>query len=591
MSLFKVRLPFDSILMISQFVPGRSGSCYVSLYRPSYTPSSWVLCFPAFAEEMNKSRAMMSAQAQALADAGVAVVVPDLFGTGDSMGDFAAADWGVWCADMNDLVHWIRRQEGGELYFWGIRLGCLLALDVAQMLEDPVAGLLFWQPQGSGQQAMTQFLRLRMAASVMNGGPQEKVADLRLKLEQGESLEVAGYELSSNLAKSIDGLTMQDLVPKNIPSVIWFEVSSSSDNPLSLVGRKIVGVWQQEGVNVDASVVEGEPFWMTQETSMAPALIQSTKDCFTCSTFTSDAALKPELAGLPSVAEYREQPLCFECEGEVLSAVLHHGTDNCKRGLIIVVGGPQYRVGSHRQFLLLARKLASEGIPVFRFDYRGMGDSSGSLVGFEGIPKDISAAADCFQRTLPQVEELVIWGLCDAATAAAFYAPGDDRVTGLVLLNPWVRSEQGEAKAYIKHYYIERLLSRGFWSKVIKGKFEFAGSMKSLRKIVSRAVGGKKPQIDPMGAESSGRQPDESLSQRMEGALSQFTGKTMLILSGNDLTAAEFVDATQKSKRFREMINRNSYTVVRLEEADHTFSRRAWRDFVAGKTIKWVKSW
>ncbi|KAB8057318.1 hydrolase 1, exosortase A system-associated, partial [Janthinobacterium violaceinigrum] len=45
------------------------------------------------------------------------------------------------------------------------------------------------------------------------------------------------------------------------------------------------------------------------------------------------------------------------------------------RGVLIVTGGPQYRVGSHRQFVLLARALAAQGVPVLRFDLRGMGDS------------------------------------------------------------------------------------------------------------------------------------------------------------------------------------------------------------------------
>ena len=43
------------------------------------------------------------------------------------------------------------------------------------------------------------------------------------------------------------------------------------------------------------------------------------------------------------------------------------------RGMLIVVGGPQYRAGSHRQFTLLARDVAATGVPTMRFDYRGMG--------------------------------------------------------------------------------------------------------------------------------------------------------------------------------------------------------------------------
>ncbi len=576
--------------MISQFISGSKGPCFISVYLPETAPKCWVLCFPPFAEEMNKCRTMMSAQARVLVAAGVAVVIPDLYGTGDSGGDFSDAEWKVWLQDMVDLTQWIRQQGGDSIHFWGIRLGCLLALDTANKLADPIKGLILWQPVASGQQVITQFLRLRMASSMM-GGTQEKVGDLRARLENGDNLEVAGYELSPSLAKTIDGLSMLDMVPKGVPSVAWFEVSGSPGKSLSVVSRKIVEAWRQADISVDAAVAVGEPFWMTQEISMAPALIQCTKELFASQAFTEGNTLISELTGLKIMSEHGEQPIQFDCEGEVLSAVLHRGENTCKRGVLIVVGGPQYRVGSHRQFILLARELATEGIPVFRFDCRGMGDSSGDYIGFEGIGKDIRAATDCFQRADPQVEEVVIWGLCDAATAATFFAPEDERVTGLVLLNPWVRSEQGEAKAYIKHYYFERLLSKGFWSKIITGNFDFAGSLKSLGQMVSRAVGSKKPWITEEATVRSGCQEDDSLIQRMEGALSQFTGKVMLILSGNDLTAAEFIDASQKSKRFRELIRRDGYKVVKMDEADHTFSRKIWKNSVTDNTVKWMKSW
>ena len=38
-------------------------------------------------------------------------------------------------------------------------------------------------------------------------------------------------------------------------------------------------------------------------------------------------------------------------------------------GVVIVVGGAQYRVGSHRQFVQMARLLAAAGYPVLRFDF------------------------------------------------------------------------------------------------------------------------------------------------------------------------------------------------------------------------------
>ena len=69
---------------------------------------------------------------------------------------------------------------------------------------------------------------------------------------------------------------------------------------------------------------------------------------------------------------YTEQVLPITCEGHELAAVLAVPEQARSLGVVIVVGGPQYRVGSHRQFVLLARQLAAAGIATLRFDCRGM---------------------------------------------------------------------------------------------------------------------------------------------------------------------------------------------------------------------------
>ncbi|MCP4268279.1 MAG: hydrolase 1, exosortase A system-associated [Candidatus Brocadiaceae bacterium] len=576
--------------MISKFIQGSAGPCYVSLYLPdSVSPKSWVLCFPPFAEEMNKSRSMMSAQARALASKGVAVVIPDLAGTGDSGLDFSEATWEAWQIDMIRLVEWIREQAAGKLYFWGIRLGCLLALDVACELDSPITGMLFWQPVSSGKQAMNQFLRLRMAASMMEG-EQEKVDDLRKRLSQGGNLEVAGYEVSPSLVHEIDRKNLMDMTPNKEISIAWFEVSGSVDKPLTIISRKIIDNWQQSGVKVDAEMVVGDPFWMTQGTTMAPDLIQRMKTVF------SDSVQKKnsqpvDLTGLPTDPSFQERPVIFQCGGETLTAILHSGPEPIKRGVLLVVGGPQYRVGSHRQFVLLARYLASHGIPVFRFDYRGMGDSSGNQIDFECIEDDIRSAINHFQEELPGIKEIVIWGLCDAATAASFYAPSDQRVKGLVLLNPWVHSQKGEAKAYIKHYYLGRFFSWNFWSMVLRGKYSFLNSLRSFWQILGRASEGEVDNNKADVTEIDRSRTGISLAARMEVELSRFAGQVMFILSGKDLTAAEFEEVVKASSRFRKIMNQERVRIKKVGKADHTFSRRIWRDSVARTSLKWLKIW
>jgi exosortase A-associated hydrolase 1 len=258
-----------------------------------------------------------------------------------------------------------------------------------------------------------------------------------------------------------------------------------------------------------------------------------------------------------------------------------------QRGVLIVVGGPQYRAGSHRQFTLLARSLAAQGIAAMRFDYRGMGDSQGAARTFEQVGDDLRAAIDEFTSAVPQVREVVVWGLCDAASAALFYAARDARVTGLVLLNPWVRTADGLAKATIKHYYRSRLFDAGLWKKIFSGRFDYAAAAGSFVRLARTALGSR-----ARGAAATGDAlADAPLPDRMLAGWSRFEGKVLLILSGADLTAREFSDMAGASDQWQRQLGAARVTQRALAPADHTFSRREWRDQVASWTGEWVRSW
>jgi exosortase A-associated hydrolase 1/exosortase A-associated hydrolase 2 len=537
----------------------------------------WVLHLPAFCEEMNKSRAMVSSQARAFAGRGYAVVVPDLRGTGDSEGDFADASWTGWKEDVSFLLEWMREQGAEHICLWGLRLGALLAVDVASDTAPGIDEMLLWQPVFSGKQAMTQFLRLRMAVSMMQG-QQESVAQLRHRLTAGEALEIAGYVLSPQMLVELDEVEAAAIQLQHPTTITLLEVAGDPQKPLTPVTRKQVDAWRAAGIHVEAAVVCGEPFWSTQEIASAPAVIEASAEVL-------DAIERRDVP-TPRVFEATdwsgERAFVFDCRGEELLGVLHTGEAGASRGILLVVGGPQYRVGSHRQFTGLARDLAAQGVPVFRFDYRGMGDSSGDPVDFLGAGDDIRAAVDAFQRESPGLEQVIIWGLCDAATAASCYAPGDSRVVGLVLLNPWVRSEAGEAKAYIKHYYLQRLFSRGLWAKILGGDFNFGASFSSLLDKFRNVSGGSSSQLK--ASEST----PLSLAERMERDLGRFKGRVLFILSGNDLTAAEFSDSVSASRSFTRLLEQQRFSVHRYPEADHTFSRNDWKSQVAGWTRTWM---
>ncbi len=271
-----------------------------------------------------------------------------------------------------------------------------------------------------------------------------------------------------------------------------------------------------------------------------------------------------------------QRAISFACGDDWLYGVLDVPPAPHKRGVLIVVGGPQYRAGSHRQFTLLARSLAAQGIPAMRFDYRGMGDSEGAMRNFESVDEDLRAALDAFFAQVPGMSEVVLWGLCDAASAAALYAAGDARVAGLVLLNPWVRTESGEAKATLKHYYRARLLDAALWKKVATFNFDYRAAVGSFRRLLGSAA----------KAAPSGALPD-----RMHDGLGRFGGKVMVILSGADLTAQEFADLADGSPKWQGLMGAPRVSRKLLPKADHTCSRKVWHEQVADWTAQWVRSW
>ncbi len=286
-----------------------------------------------------------------------------------------------------------------------------------------------------------------------------------------------------------------------------------------------------------------------------------------------------------------QEAIAFDCQGSTLVGILHRPEKPARRGILIVVGGgPQYRAGGHRQLVLWSRRLAAEGYPVFRFDYRGMGDAQGEFRGFEHIDQDIDAAIAAFRNQVPDLEELVLWGECDASSAILFYAHRNPAVGGIVLLNPWVRTEAGEARAILRFYYLQRLTQASFWKKVLSFKFNPFASLASALGLLSRA---RASAATKPAAEAADTSPprDAPLPQRLLHGMTRFSGKVMLVMSGRDLIAREFDDLVKTSPAWQSEFAQKPVSRFDFAEADHTFSSAAQRDQVVTWSLAWLRSW
>lgn len=276
-----------------------------------------------------------------------------------------------------------------------------------------------------------------------------------------------------------------------------------------------------------------------------------------------------------------EQVLLFPCAGDELVGVLSEPSAPLpappETGVVILVGGPQYRVGSHRQFVLLARTLAKSGFPCLRFDRRGMGDSTGIARPFEQIDEDVRAAIDAMVHHVPSIRRVVLWGLCDAASAACLYAPSDERVAGLVLLNPWIRTEQTEAATRLRRYYLRRAFQVDFWRKAWTGRVRLGSSAQGLANAMRSALG--------RGGVTAGA----PLAVRMAQSIAVRRTPYVLVLANDDLVAMEFVDHALDLDAWR-AIEDLGLRRVRVPGAGHTFASAGLRAAAEAATLDFVRA-
>ena len=99
-------------------------------------------------------------------------------------------------------------------------------------------------------------------------------------LEGGQSLEVAGYTLSSELFADIDGIDLkQDAVP-SAGHVDWLEITAEGRDVVSIPSQAVVERWSGAGVSTAATAVNGQRYWETVEIAVPHELLDATVEAF-----------------------------------------------------------------------------------------------------------------------------------------------------------------------------------------------------------------------------------------------------------------------------------------------------------------------
>lgn len=246
--------------------------------------------------------------------------------------------------------------------------------------------------------------------------------------------------------------------------------------------------------------------------------------------------------------------LTFPCAGETLVATLDAAPGPV--GLLLVSGGNETRAGAFSGQARLAARLAAAGHPVLRFDRRGVGDSTGDNAGFTGSGPDMAAALALFRQQQPQLQAVVGFGNCDAASALLLHHGA--RCDALALANPWTFAQaQHDAPdpASIRQRYAAKLKSPAEVWRLVTGKVSFG----KLAKGLVRAA----------------RPPDTAgpLVQAMRQGLAAFGGPVRFILADNDRTAQAFMQAMPETRAAWAICANAGHAFAGPEASDWLFSQ------------------
>lgn len=228
--------------------------------------------------------------------------------------------------------------------------------------------------------------------------------------------------------------------------------------------------------------------------------------------------------------------------------------------ILILNAGVLHRVGPHRLHVRLARQLASRGHLVTRLDLSGIGDSRalpGRLTFRESSVADIRTAMDALAGA-GHAGGFVLFGICSGADNALAAAEGDERIVGLVLVDPpSYASRQARVRKFIGDYS-----SLGAWGR-LPGRVLRSAARRMGK--ARRQRGGQREQP----AHSGGREMPPIARYRQQLNLLAARGLPVLAIHSGVL-GARYNQREQLFENFPEL--RGRIDCAYFPQANHTFT-------------------
>lgn len=251
-------------------------SLFGMLYRPAGEPrAGLVLCHPFFEERKSAHRVMVD-MARCLAVSGCAVLRFDYRGCGDSTGEFSSFSCPDWREDIVQAVGQLRSTVRAErMGLLGLRLGASLAIETAH--DAKADFVILWEPILSGQRYLDQELRRKLVREMVTFGQSRETRATLLKgLEEGKPIDLDGYPVTARLFKDVGGIDLAHLAGRAVTRRALLVQIAQSEDSRGLSGLR--DSLAADGVQVQLTHVQEDPFWNLVGLVNCPRLIAATQD-------------------------------------------------------------------------------------------------------------------------------------------------------------------------------------------------------------------------------------------------------------------------------------------------------------------------
>lgn len=261
----------------SGFINGHCGNLFLKALKTNGQHA--IIFLPPFAEEINKTRHLLSNAMHQLSAAGISCFMLDNYGTGDSEGDLDIATVAIWRKDLQQLLQQLQQQGFSKASFIAIRFGALQLFDLlnSSLMPLKLVQIVLWQPFFEVTKFWQQFSRIKIAEAMARG---ERLSqkELEQQLHNGNTIEIAGYPISPAFYQSL--LQMQTQLPTELNTLplSWFETSQLDNIALPVQKMRVT---LQQGSKLCFKQLKADPYWQTNELASADELIKLTVQQFT----------------------------------------------------------------------------------------------------------------------------------------------------------------------------------------------------------------------------------------------------------------------------------------------------------------------